>query len=381
MAAARREYKIISADSHTVEPPDLWEKWLDKKYLDTAPKLVDDGTGGHAWLYMGATTPEPLGLVTCVGTHPEQLKWTGARYGETIHPSCHDGAERLKIMDEDGVDAEMLYPPQRAMLTFMKNKDTDAHLAGIQAYNRWLKDGFCAPDPERLIGIFQMPNVGIETAVSELKRAKKEGFRGVAISAWPSGGDNLRPEDDPFWETAADLDLPVSIHLLLAAQQTKTRRVEVGGGGDRRDRVLAHHAADHRADLPGRVRPLPEAAHGGGRDRRRLDPALPRDDRRPLLAEPHLGRHQAQEGAERLLPRPLARDVHRRPQRRLGAPPGRRRQHVVVDRLPAPRQRLAVLAHASSTRCSPTLPEEERRKIVCDNAARFWGLSAERWGS
>ena len=43
MAAARREYKIISADSHTVEPPDLWDKWLDKKYLDTAPKLVDDG--------------------------------------------------------------------------------------------------------------------------------------------------------------------------------------------------------------------------------------------------------------------------------------------------------------------------------------------------
>ena len=35
-------------------------------------------------------------------------------------------------MDVDGVDAEMLYPPQRAMLTFMKNTDKDAHLAGIQ---------------------------------------------------------------------------------------------------------------------------------------------------------------------------------------------------------------------------------------------------------
>jgi predicted TIM-barrel fold metal-dependent hydrolase len=116
----------------------------------------------------------------------------------------------------------MLYPPQRAMLTFMKNKDVDAHLAGIRAYNRWLKDGFCAPDPERLIGIFQTPNVGIETAVSELERAKREGYRGVAISAWPSGGDNLREDDDPFWDAAAELDMPVSIHLLLAAQQTKT---------------------------------------------------------------------------------------------------------------------------------------------------------------
>src|SRR5262249_58448301 len=35
-------------------------------------------------------------------------------------------------------------------------------------------------------------------------------------------GDNLRAEDDPFWDAAAQLDMPVSIHLLLAAQQTKT---------------------------------------------------------------------------------------------------------------------------------------------------------------
>jgi predicted TIM-barrel fold metal-dependent hydrolase len=223
-----RQYRIISADSHTLEPPDLWTEWLESKYQDTAPKLVEDKDGGHGWLYMGATTPEPLGLVSCVGTRPEELKWTGARYGKPtnpaareIHPGCYRGEGRLAIMDEDGVDAEILYPPQRAVLTFMKNPNKEPHLAGIQAYNRWLKDGFCKADSERLIGIFQTPNVGIETSVAELKRAKKEGFKGVALSAWPSGGDNLRAEDDAFWQTAADLDMPVSIHLLLAAQQQK----------------------------------------------------------------------------------------------------------------------------------------------------------------
>ena len=217
MAPTGRQYNIISSDSHVVEPPDLWEKWLEKKFLGTAPKLVDDGDGGDAWLYDGAVKAEPLGLVTCVGTHPEDLKWTGKKYGVNLHPSCYEGPERLKIMDIDGVDAEMLYPPQRAMLTFMNNKDTGPHLAGIQAYNRWLKEGFCSADPDRLIGIAQMPNVGIETTVSELKRAKTEGFRGVAMSAWPSGGDNLSREDDPFWDAAAELGMPVSIHLLLAA--------------------------------------------------------------------------------------------------------------------------------------------------------------------
>ena len=223
-----RAYRIVSSDSHTLEPPDLWTEWLESKHQAKAPKLGEDKDGGHGWLYMGATTPEPLGLVTCVGTRPEELKWTGARYGKPtnpaareIHPGCYRGEGRLELMDQDGVDAEILYPPQRAMLTFMKQQDKDAHLAGIRAYNRWLKDGFCKPDPERLIGIFQTPNVGIETSVSELKRAKKEGYKGVALSAWPSGGDNLRAEDDPFWETAAELDMPVSIHLLLAAQQQK----------------------------------------------------------------------------------------------------------------------------------------------------------------
>src|SRR2546422_389468 len=108
-----RNYQIISADSHVVEPPDLWEKWLERK-----------------------------------------------------------------------------------------NTDKDAHLAGIRAYNRWLKEGFSAADPERLIAIFQTPNVGIETSVKELQRAKKEGYRGVAISAWPAGGDNLSRADDPFWDAA-----------------------------------------------------------------------------------------------------------------------------------------------------------------------------------
>src|SRR5689334_2097202 len=111
-------YKIISGDSHTIEPPDLWTKWLEKKYQDKAPKLVKDEEGGDAWLYEPTGKPEPLGLVTRVGGNFEELKWTGSKYGGNIHPGCHDGKERLKLLDMDGIDAECLYPPQRAMNTF-----------------------------------------------------------------------------------------------------------------------------------------------------------------------------------------------------------------------------------------------------------------------
>lgn len=220
MGVTGRTYDIISADSHVVEPPDLWEKWLEKKHQDKAPKLIKDEDGGDAWLYTPDGQPAPLGLVCCVGVAHENMRWTGFSYGENIHPSVHDGKSRLEILDIDGVDAEFLYPPQRAVMTWMGFEDADIHLAGLQAYNRWLQESFCAADPARLFGIYQIPNLGIETAAAEIKRAKDLGFRGVVIGMWPTGNKQLTTADDPFWAAAVELEMPVSIHFRLASQGT-----------------------------------------------------------------------------------------------------------------------------------------------------------------
>ena len=49
------QYRLISADSHVSEPPDLWAARVDKKYRDRAPRLAADlpGKDGAYFLYEG----------------------------------------------------------------------------------------------------------------------------------------------------------------------------------------------------------------------------------------------------------------------------------------------------------------------------------------
>jgi len=213
-----RSYDLISADSHVVEPPDIWERFLAEKYRDRAPKLVKDAEGGDAWAYDPGAPPAPLGLVSCVGIPRDQIKWMGYRYGDNIHPSVHDGKERLEVLDYDGVDAEFLYPMQRAVNSFARYDDPELQVAGIDAYNRWMVEDFSAADPQRLFPVIQMPSVGIDTAVAKLREASQSGARAVVISKWPSGKDQLSREDDAFWAIAEELEVPVSIHFGLVTQ-------------------------------------------------------------------------------------------------------------------------------------------------------------------
>jgi len=223
-------HSLISADSHVVESPDLWEKWLPKEFLSRAPKLVKDSEGGDAWQYRPGTPPVPLGLVTTYpGRTYEQFKWTGARY-DKVNRGAFIGAERIKEQRIDGIDAEVLYPSQRTMRHFMLDDDNEFHKQGIQAYNNWMAREFMSADPNRLIGLAQMPNVGVEEMIIEMRRAKGLGMRGVILSSWPSGEPSLSLEDNAFWAAAQDLDMPVSIHLGVASKQASQAKQAISTG-------------------------------------------------------------------------------------------------------------------------------------------------------
>ncbi len=112
------------------------------------------------------------------------------------------------------------------MFYFMGNQDREFHLAGVRAYNDWLTQEFCAVDPARLCGLAQMPNLGIDAMIEEMKRCKEMGDRGVILSTWPSGNDDLLPEDDRFFSAAQDLEMPVSIHINIQRKRNPKPTLE-----------------------------------------------------------------------------------------------------------------------------------------------------------
>ena len=170
--ATNKEVRI-SADSHMIEPLDLWQTRMPDKFRDRA------------------------------------LQWKGPerrREGGWI-PSA-----RLKDMALDGVAAEVLYPT-RAKSIFREDYDAEISEAAARVYNDWMIE-FCEEAPDRLWGQATMPLWNIENAIQELDRCRKAGLVGVTI--WMIPPDKLPFDSDHyerFWSAAEDLEMPVSMHI------------------------------------------------------------------------------------------------------------------------------------------------------------------------
>jgi predicted TIM-barrel fold metal-dependent hydrolase len=207
---------LISADSHVLEPPELFEARLPAGLRGRAPKLVTDA-GESAWHVDGA---DPVSLPSTAATGTGWHRAANGPIGDgpvawdAVLPALYDPEERVKAQWADSVDAEILYPSTALWDAIKQHDDPALRLALVKAYNDWLAE-FCSHAPERLLGLAKLPTTGVDDARSELVRAVTElGLRGAVLDSWPSGapaGGN--PDDEPFWETVDDLRVPISFHF------------------------------------------------------------------------------------------------------------------------------------------------------------------------
>jgi predicted TIM-barrel fold metal-dependent hydrolase len=193
--------RVISADSHVMEPPDLWEKALGERYADHTPRRLGEHLGKKGSFFF---------------TGHQVLK-----YGRSDYEAQKIGFQeagwipevRVRFQKEAGVDAELMNATY--MLLIMQGRQRAVVRAAARVFNDWLAD-FCAYDPKRLIGIAMIPMDDIDWAVAELERVAKRGLRGAIIHLYPPEGcapyrDRLY---DRFWARAQELDMPLTLHII-----------------------------------------------------------------------------------------------------------------------------------------------------------------------
>jgi len=211
--ADTNDYKIISADSHIVEPPDIFESRLPADLRSRAPKFGEH-QGGGAWLIDGAEPVLLAGTTTTgSGWHPVAdgpVAWTA------VLPALYDPAERVRSQWVDSVDAEILYPSTDLWDTIKQIDDAELKLALVRAYNDWIAE-FCAHNPESLFGLAKMPTTNVADACAELRRCVTElGLKGAVLDAFPSGAPSGgSPADEPFWAEVNALRVPISLHFAI----------------------------------------------------------------------------------------------------------------------------------------------------------------------
>jgi predicted TIM-barrel fold metal-dependent hydrolase len=203
-------YKIIDADAHMCELPNLWVERIDRQFRERAPRVVKDPHGKKGSFFVCENLP-PMrvsGAFAAGQTFDKKFLEAGI---EDALPGGWDPAERLKDMERDGVEAAVLYTTFGFVL--FQIEDAALQEACFRVYNDWLAE-FCSYAPKQLAGLALIPLFDVERGRQELERCRKMGLRGALIWASPP---ETQPYSaavyDPFWATAQDLEMPLSLHL------------------------------------------------------------------------------------------------------------------------------------------------------------------------
>ncbi len=217
---------IISADSHITEPAGTYVDRIDHHYKDSAPHMVRDEKLGDVFIVKDFPRPVTIGLAAAAGLDADKLRVFGAKF-EDLHKGGWDPNARMADQDRDGVAAEVIYPTVGMILC--NHRDFDYKKACFDAYNLWIAE-YCDAHPDRLIGVGQTAMRSVEEGISDLRKMKELGLKGVMMPGNPAVEDYDSPVYAPFYEAAIDMDMPLSFHILTSSQDNfKTRGPKLNG--------------------------------------------------------------------------------------------------------------------------------------------------------
>ena len=215
------DYKVLSGDSHIVEPPDLWEKHIDPAFRERAPRVIrkkGDPTSvtpydSDYWVAPGIETAA-YGQLAQAGRrfeNADDIGWGGT--WDDVPKGAHDPHAMVQALDLDGVWGAIVQPTQGLSWYRMDPEETDLFSAICRAWNDYNAQ-FCSYYPDRLKGIAMLNVDDVLDACNELERCAKMGLSGAFIPEYPLAE---RPYNHPIyerlWWTAQYLEIPLLMHI------------------------------------------------------------------------------------------------------------------------------------------------------------------------
>ncbi|HIG60137.1 MAG TPA: amidohydrolase [Gammaproteobacteria bacterium] len=216
------EYNVISADCHIDLiwlPEDLFTSQASGKLVNRMP-YVKESDKGPLWVSQQGAV---FGLQNGMGSAgreyvPGQIHRSDAMAATGLYEDGKKGIRRLTVpelriqdQERDGVQAEVLYGILGAA---GRLNDGDAATEVMRIYNEWLAD-FCATYPERFAGLACIPNHDIDAAVKEIYRVAERGqVRGVEVANTLDMKPVFDPSWTPLWQALNDVKLPVHFHTI-----------------------------------------------------------------------------------------------------------------------------------------------------------------------
>jgi len=224
------ELRAIDADNHYYEPIDSCTRHLDPAFKRRGVEVLDQGThkvllaGGRKFKFVPNPTFDPVIVPGCLdllfrGQIPDGVDPRTLTQVEPIHPEYRDRDERIATMDEQGLEAILMFPTLACGIEHALRDDIPATVATLDAFNQWLEEDWGFSYQNRIITAPMLSLADPEAALEQLESLLRRGVRIVHMRPAPVPSDGGRgrsfgdPAHDPVWTRLAEAGIPVAFHL------------------------------------------------------------------------------------------------------------------------------------------------------------------------